>query len=94
MVSAWLSAIPITYDVDRQVGAGYVFGTITTDGTQGAVETANIFEWNLLLTATTTSILLTETNSEVSINLNADPAVFAATEALWFDYTDGAQRQT
>jgi hypothetical protein len=86
--STLANAIPITYTVNRQVGQGSVVGTITTDGTQGALETANILDWNLTLTASSSSILLTGAdNSFVFINPNTDPAVFAATEALWFDYS-------
>jgi hypothetical protein len=42
---------PITYFVNRQLDAGTVTGTITTDGTIGVITGANIVDWELTLTA-------------------------------------------
>jgi len=44
-----LSASDITYTVDETVGAGSVFGFITTDGVTGTLASADILDWNLLL---------------------------------------------
>jgi hypothetical protein len=44
-----VQAMSITYDVNRVVDAGTVVGTITTDGTHGALSTANITAWDLAL---------------------------------------------
>jgi hypothetical protein len=38
------------YDIDQAVGAGSVTGFIETDGTVGALSSANISDWNLVLT--------------------------------------------
>ena len=43
------NAGPITYDVNRTMGAGSVTGTILTDGTLGILGAGNITDWNLLL---------------------------------------------
>jgi hypothetical protein len=43
------NATPITYTVNRTVGAGSVTGTIQTDGTLGVLATGNITDWNLHL---------------------------------------------
>jgi hypothetical protein len=43
--------VPITYCVDRQIGAGSVVGTITTDGKLGVITSGNILDWELTLTS-------------------------------------------
>ncbi|MEZ5502170.1 MAG: hypothetical protein R3E50_05765 [Halioglobus sp.] len=74
--------------MNRKVGIiGSVSGTITTDGTVGSLENSNILDWSLLLDTGPESILLTRSNSGVFINPKQEDAVFAATEALWFDYS-------
>jgi hypothetical protein len=44
-------AAPIIYDVDRTIGAGTVTGFVQTDGTLGVLNTVNITDWTLNLTA-------------------------------------------
>ena len=39
----------ITYAVDETVGAGSATGFITTNGTIGTLDTADILDWNLTL---------------------------------------------
>ena len=39
------------YAVNRSIGGGSVVGTITTDGTIGVLATANIADWDLVLSA-------------------------------------------
>ncbi|MGC2450334.1 MAG: hypothetical protein WA477_21975, partial [Candidatus Sulfotelmatobacter sp.] len=55
----------ITYNVNVAFGAsGSMVGTITTDGTQGALSVGNIIGWNLTLTDSgTNSTTLTPSNS-------------------------------
>ena len=43
------SATPITYNVDRIIGAGNVTGFIETDGAMGVLSAADFVDWNLLL---------------------------------------------
>ena len=58
----------ITYNVNLAFGsAGSMVGTITTDGTLGALNTSNIVSWNLTLAdSATNSTLLTPGNSAFS----------------------------
>jgi len=58
----------ITYNVNLTFGsAGSMVGTITTDGTLGALTTSNIVSWNLTLAdSPTNSTLLTAGNSAFS----------------------------
>ncbi len=44
-------AAPITYSVNRTIGAGTVVGTVQTDGTIGVLSSANILSWSLTLSA-------------------------------------------
>src|SRR6516164_9508391 len=43
------SATPITYNVNRIIGAGSVTGFIETDGVMGVLSAADFVDWNLLL---------------------------------------------
>ena len=43
------SATPITYNVNRVIGAGSVTGFIETDGVMGVLSAADFVDWNLLL---------------------------------------------
>jgi hypothetical protein len=45
------NAVPITYELNRVIGAGTVTGFIETDGTLGVLSTINITDWVLTLTA-------------------------------------------
>lgn len=45
--TAW--ATPVTYNVNRIIGNGSVTGSITTDGTFGALSTGNVAGWNLTI---------------------------------------------
>ncbi len=58
----------VTYNVNLTFGsAGSMVGTITTDGTLGALNTSNIVSWNLTLAdSATNSTLLTPGNSAFS----------------------------
>jgi Collagen triple helix repeat (20 copies) len=62
------SANNITYNVNLTFGsAGSMFGTITTDGTLGVLNTSNIVSWNLTLAdSATNSTILTPSNSAFS----------------------------
>ncbi len=42
-------ALALDYTVNSTIGAGGVTGTITTDGTFGALTDANVLDWNLVL---------------------------------------------
>ncbi|HEY1180831.1 MAG TPA: PEP-CTERM sorting domain-containing protein [Rhodocyclaceae bacterium] len=42
-------AAPITYNLNRVVGTGSVFGTITTDGTFGVLNSGNVTGWSLTI---------------------------------------------
>src|SRR5205823_6596664 len=59
---------PTTYNVNLSFGSsGSMIGTITTDGTQGALSVANITAWNLTLKDYgTNSTTLTPANSSFS----------------------------
>src|SRR5580658_5647209 len=48
VAAASASATTITYNVDRTVGIGRVYGTITTDGT-GNLSSSDFVSWNLEL---------------------------------------------
>lgn len=39
-------AAPITYQVNRTIGAGTVVGSLTTDGTIGVLNSSNILSWS------------------------------------------------
>lgn len=61
-------AAPITYSVNRTIGAGTVVGTVQTDGTIGVLTSANILSWSVTL-------------SSPSLN-GGSPDSFAGTSAI------------
>jgi hypothetical protein len=82
-----ISSAGVIFDVDQTVGAGGVTGTITTDGTLGALVSANLVDWNLTLNDGTTTFLLTAANSERGI-FSGTPLTETPTQLL-FDTTNG-----
>jgi len=88
---------PTTYNVNVSFGSsGSMVGTITTDGTQGALSVANITGWNLTIKDYgTNSTTLTPANSSWSSG-NQDTggqpnSAFTATSTtLTFTYNNGA----
>jgi hypothetical protein len=57
------SATPITYQINRVVGAATVTGFIQTDGTIGVLSASNFLDWNLLLQYGTSTFDLTGPSS-------------------------------
>lgn len=53
------SAAPVTYVVNRIIGAGSVTGFIETDGANGVLTAADFIDWNLLLFDGTSTFDLT-----------------------------------
>lgn len=53
------NASPITYQVNRVIGAGRVTGFIQTDGTIGVLNAANFIDWDLMLKDATSNFRLT-----------------------------------
>ena len=51
VLGCWPAAHATVYGVTRSIGGGSVAGTITTDGKLGALATANITDWDLILSA-------------------------------------------
>jgi hypothetical protein len=52
-------ASPITYQVNRTIGAGRVMGFIETDGTIGVLNASNFLDWSLTLSSGTSISTLT-----------------------------------
>jgi hypothetical protein len=80
------SATPITYEVDRTVQSTlHVTGTITTDGSLGALSTANLTAWSLTVSAGSSSTPLTQDNSSATIT---GDWLVATSTALFFEFVD------
>ncbi|MFC7049246.1 PEP-CTERM sorting domain-containing protein [Emcibacter nanhaiensis] len=76
------------YSVNRTIGAGGVTGTITTDGTLGALSAGNVTDWNLLLDdgSTTFNLLGNGSVGDNSDLLISGAAFIATATDLWFDF--------
>jgi hypothetical protein len=81
------------YNIDRTVGAGGVTGTILTDGTTGVLDTANVLDWNLVLSDGLDTITLLGPQSDV----NSGHIVFTSTASwtatahqLLFEFSGGS----
>lgn len=49
LVGGATQAAPITYNVNRTIGPGSVTGALTTDGTIGVLNAANILSWSFAI---------------------------------------------
>jgi RHS repeat-associated protein len=82
----------IVYNVSRTVGTGSVSGFIQTDGHIGTLATADVTDWNLLLTVGTNTFRLTGPlsggNSFVSVATSADLTATATNLTFNFSATD------
>jgi hypothetical protein len=77
----------VIFNVNQTIGAGGVTGTITTDGTLGALASANLMDWALTLNDGATTFLLTSANSEVGFILGS--ALSETASQLLFDTANG-----
>ena len=82
-----ISSASVIFNVNQTIGAGGVTGTITTDGTLGALASVNLVDWKLTLNDGTATFLLTAANSEVGFILGA-PLSETASQLL-FDTANG-----
>jgi len=78
------NAAPITYEVNRMIGAGTVTGMITTDGTIGAVGAAQITGFALTVTDATDSFGLVSLLGAAV--LDGGGAFLATATQLTFDF--------
>ena len=74
-------ASPITYQVNRVIGAGRVTGFIQTDGTMGVLSAANFIDWNLMLSDARSNFRLTGPLSGGNSSVFVEPTS-AAVEAI------------
>jgi hypothetical protein len=80
------------FSIDRTIGSGTVIGTITTDGTLGVLDAANITTWDLALNAGFSSFTLLGPLSGANSELFVTGSGLSATATeLVFDFSgDGA----
>ncbi len=77
-----------TYYIDRSIDDGYVFGTITTDGTVGELLSENFLDWDLEINDGIGSFSLTSQNSFLIYAQGG----FSATETnLFYDFSGDGQ---
>jgi hypothetical protein len=81
------SSASVIFNVNETIGAGGVTGTITTDGTLGALAPVNLVDWKLTLNDGTATFLLTAANSEVGFALGT--ALSETATQLLFDTSNG-----
>jgi hypothetical protein len=82
-----IGSASVIFNVNQTIGAGGVTGTITTDGTLGALGSTNLLDWSLTLNDGAATFLLTAANSEVAFILGA--ALSETTSQLLFDTANG-----
>jgi hypothetical protein len=82
------TASPITYSVNRTIGAGSVTGTIQTDGSLGVLAAANITDWNLTLFDGTSTFVLTGPASGNNSHVFSSGSDITATASnLFFNFS-------
>ena len=85
------SASPITYNVNRVIGAGSVTGFIETDGSTGVLTATNIVDWSLTLNDGTNTFSLfgpSSGNNSVVYSQGADVSASATQLLFNFSGTD------
>jgi len=87
-VATVCGATPLTYEVNRTVGAATVTGEFTTDGTIGNLSASDFLSWNLTLSENGSSFTLNQTNSIV-IGPTGTDAVQATALQVTYDPADG-----
>ncbi len=78
---------PITYSVNRTIGDGCIYGTITTDGTLGVLRSADVIGWELTLIAPDLNAGPEDTimqSNQIQTNLFGDTTI-ASSADLMFD---------
>lgn len=83
LLTAPSQAVPITYNVDLEVGTAHAAGFIQTDGTLGVLDATNFLNWNLQLTNGSFSLTL---NSAVDTLTLFGSALTAQSTGLFFDF--------
>jgi hypothetical protein len=78
----------ITYNLNRTIGGGSVFGTVTTDGTIGVLSATNFRSWTLTLTSPNLNAsggteVITGTSTSAGV---LGSALVATPTALTFDF--------
>ncbi len=94
LAAAGTAASPVTYTVDRSIGAGSTVGFITTDGTTGVLNLANIIDWQFTLTSPNLfgpSPVAIDFDSQVSSSVVGTGLSATATD-LVFDFSDTGSR--
>ncbi len=83
------NAVPITYDVNRIIGAGTLTGFIMTDGTLGTLSSGNILDWVLTLTAPNLrggSPSVIDFANQAQTNLSGNGTIATVTQLI-FDFS-------
>lgn len=78
-------AAPITYNVNRAIGAGGVTGVVTTDGTIGTLATGNILSWSLALAGNGASASISSTDANAFFLVRGS-SLRATASQLLFDF--------
>ena len=79
------NAAPIIYDVSRIIGSGSVMGTITTDGTLGALNNGDITAWDLDLFDGADTFNLNSADADNGLFISPD-GLFATVSGISFDF--------
>lgn len=88
MTASAAYATPITYNINRTIGAGSVVGTVTTDGTIGVLGSGNVIGWTLLLNDGTGTFTLQGPTSGNNSAIQTNGSSFTASlTGLFFDFS-------
>jgi len=89
-----IASASIVYSINRTVGLGTVVGFVKTNGTEGALDTADLEDWKLTLTAPNLSPKSTEiiqmSNLNSSLSTIIGKALVASATDLSFDFSSSS----
>jgi hypothetical protein len=89
VVSAQIARADISYNVNDQIGAGSVTGTLTTDGAIGVLQISDFTGWNLTFNDGVGSVAVNSINGGTGLNVEGNNLTATANQIQFnFNGTD------
>jgi PEP-CTERM motif len=81
-----LAQAAITYNVNQSIGGGSVTGTLTTDGTLGALTLGNFTAWNLTLNGLNGATFHLDNTNSSTVDFGTNSNTTATASNIFYNY--------